>query len=195
MRKFLDVIRAEIDAGIYTNSEGEVTAAAVNGILKDIVDSVTQDEAALLGEDPVTMALTADWQTVSDATVTGGSAYPVEIGGDGNFLTINAAAGTVTGSSTAGFSYESIGAVTLDAANNAVIEATIGVNGVPGAYIGSMIGTGGARNVSTYLFRYILTSGANDVFSLMLRVESGSGAVTVSSRTFGAIILPTNSAT
>ena len=191
-RKFLDTIRSEIDAGVFTNSDGLVTAASVNSILKDMTDSLAQDEAALLGSDPVTMALTGDWSVISNATVVGGAAYPNFIGGDANFLQIDNVAGTITGSTTPGFSYECVGAVSLDAGTNAVIEATIGTNGLPSTYVASMVGTGGVRNLSVYLSRYNLTSAASDAYSLMLRVESGSGAVTVSSRTFGAIVLPTN---
>ena len=191
-RKFLDTLRAEIAARIYTNSEGKITASNVAETLKDMTDSLAQDEAGLLGDAPVTMALTDAWQSVSDATVTGAAAYGETIGGDPDFLIVDAAAGTVTGSSTAGFSYECIGAVSLDAATNAVIEAAIGVNGVPGAYVASIVGTGGVRNISVYLSRYNLNSGINDAYSLMLRVESGSGAITLGPRTFGAIVLPTN---
>ena len=193
-RKFLDTLRTEIDAGVFTNSEGKITAANVNSILKDMTDSLAQDEAGLLGDAPVTMVLTDAWQSISDATVTGAPAYGNAIGGEPDFLIVDSAAGTVTGSSTAGFSYECIGAVTLDAATNAVIEASVGVNGVPGAYIASIVGTGGVRNISVYLSRYNLTSGVDDVYSLMLRVESGSGSITLGPRTFGAIVLPTNNA-
>jgi hypothetical protein len=190
MRKFLDEIREEIANSVYPNKAGAIKPTPISKFLGDMLDSLAQNEAGMLGSDPLSFDIDENWVSISDAVVAG-QAYDQVIGGDNDFLKVSASAGTITGTETAGFSYETLGAITLDAGANKEIEAAIGLDGVPGAYVASVIGTGGARFQSMYLSRYTTAAPANGVFSLMVRAPNGSETISVEARTFGSIVVPT----
>lgn len=190
-RKFLQDIVGQIASTLPDNTTGQIIPANHRVLLNDLLDSSVQDEAALssTAQTPVSVSIGNTWTTLSDAL--GVTIYDTTAGGDGEFLIPAQTAGTITGSATAGFSYNAKGAVQLDAANNVVIECALGLDGVPGDLIGSIIGTEGARQQGVYVERYVPSTPANAVFSLMLRAPAGTTSVDLVVRTFGLIILPT----
>jgi hypothetical protein len=97
-RRFLDDIRTEINAQIVSNGAGAITALVLNPLMIDTIDSCIADEAKLRRDaEQLTVPLTAAYTTPI--------VYDYSEGGDGSFLIVNEAAGTITSSYTPGFSY------------------------------------------------------------------------------------------
>lgn len=193
-RKFLDVWQSEMESALADNTQGLITAANHRALLTDLKDSVIDDEAVLSGSVTQTFSIDENWVNIADALLAGPEMYDVVIGGDADFLQVNRALGTITGTSTAGFTYNAIAAIGIDAATNVVIEASIGLNSSPNtAFIGSIVGTGGAREQSIYVERYTLSAPSSAIYSLMVRAPAGATSITVTPRSFGAAIKPTNS--
>lgn len=205
-RRFLDDIRTDmaqalldIQATIYTNATQDVSGDDVQNafnilepLWQDMIDSCIQDEAALGGSASMTFSLGTTWVPINDALAPPVLAYDTVTGGDADFLKVDQVDGSITTSATPGFSYETIGQISIDASNNTVVEAAILQEGVPLQFIGSIIGTGGIRAQSIYLSTYSLNHTANCKYQLGVRVASGTDTVTVTPRQFGVIIVPTN---
>ena len=119
--------------------------------------------------------------------------YDVEQGGDGSFLTTDFAAGTITSSATAGFTYNANGLVTIDdLATNIVIEFSILRNGVPFGYIGSLTGGGSGRPRSIGFDHTVISAGASDVFTIGVQTPAGANTVDIISIGLGLTIKTTN---
>lgn len=194
-RKFLDVVRSNITSRMPDNADSLIDAADVRENVLDMVDSLTQDEAGLTNvtDNTITLNLTDAWTILNNTNTAPVITYDTPVGGDADFLKVDQAAGTITSSATAGYTYEALGAVTVNSAANEVIEATIGVDGAPGDLIGSNVGSAGSRAESIFLRRYLPSTPANSAFSIMVRAPDGSASnVEITTRSFGVIVLPTN---
>jgi hypothetical protein len=191
-RRFLDDIRTEVNSRIADNDIGAIDAADIRNPLQDIIDSTIQDEAGLTNDaqTQVSVSVGSSWVSIDDALSLG--VYDTVIGGDATFLIPDLAAGSITSTATAGFSYNAKGAVQLDAGTNVVVECAIGMDGVPGDLIGSIVGTNGVRFQGVYVERYVPSVPSSSAFTLMLRAPAGTTSVDLTVRTFGVIILPTN---
>lgn len=192
-RQFLDDWQAQVEAQIQTNTEGLISGTLVQQALIGLKNSTVDDEAVLAGSTTESFTIDENWVNVSDALLAGPQMYSFIVGGDAEFLIVDRALGTITGTSTAGYTYNGIAAIGVDAPQNVVVEASIGLNGVPNtAFVGSIVGTGGTREQSMYVERYNLTAPASAVYSLMIRAPAGSTSITVTPRSFGVAIKPTN---
>jgi hypothetical protein len=192
MRMFLDDWEAQMNSLIATNTTGDISAVDFQTVLTNLKDSVIQDESVLQGSVAQTVSLDENWVSLSDALLAGPEMFDTVIGGDGVWLIINRAAGTITTTSTPGYTYKVLGAVTLDAATLVEVEATIGLDGVPGNFVASLVGTGGTRELSMSVSRLDLSAPASGVYTLMVRAPNGSTNISIAPRQFGAIIEATN---
>jgi len=194
-RKFLDTVRTDIAAKLADNTTGEISALDMREVLRDLLDSTVSDEAAFTNAvtPPVlSMALDATWRPLTDANVTGGAVFDTVVGGDAEFLRMEPSNSGIRGSATVGWSYNVKGSISIDGATNVAIEIAMGMNGEPGTLVQTVIGTNGVRFTGTYLERYVLSAPADALFQLLVRAPDGPTTASISSRGFGAIILPTN---
>jgi hypothetical protein len=191
-RMFLDDWEAQMQSLIAANSSGDISADDFQTVFTNLKDSVIQDESVLQGSVAQTITIDENWVSLSDALLAGPEMFDTVIGGDGVWLIVNRAAGTITTTSTPGYTYKILGAVTIDAATLVEVEATIGLDGVPGNFIASLVGTGGSRELSMSFSRLDLSAPASGVYTLMVRAPNGSTNITIAPRQFGVIIEATN---
>lgn len=209
-RRFLDDIRTDIDTNdqyridnIYTNTDESISGDTVGvwmqaavQIQADMLRSLADSEALLSGSTTTSFPITDTWVNLSDALLGSGSMFDIAIGDDSageGFLKIDMPSGTITGKDVAGYTYNAIGALGVDAGTNEVIEVAIGLNGSPNtAFVGSVIGTGGVREQSVYVERYTLSAPANAVYSLMVRAPDGAATIQVTPRNWGLAVKPTD---
>lgn len=194
-RRFLDDLRTLVNNRIPDNDVGAIDAADVRENMQDVIDSCIQDEAGLTHSTAPTMTvnLTSTWVSIDDLLDPPVIAYDTVIGGDPTFLIVNQANGSITSASTAGFTYEALGTITVNSTAGEIIEAAIGLDGAPGELIASNVGSAGTRPESMFLRRYIPATPASSVFTLMLRAPDGAATgVNITTRSFGVIVLPTN---
>lgn len=184
-RKFLDTIKDNINSDFLDNTSGLITPEELRDIANDLVDSLKADEAELASSAETTgIALTGTFANL--ATV-----YSSGTGDDGDFLNVNFAAGTVTGTATAGFSYQLSGTLVIEATNNEVIELTFGVDGVATGGVVTIVGNG-TDDASRHWQSFVRSAPASGVFSIMARAQDGSATIDVVSARFVAAVLPTN---
>lgn len=194
-RLFLDNLRTLVNSRIPDNDIGAIDAADVRENMLDVIDSTIQDEAGLTSSTTptITVDLTATWVKLDDLLDAPVIAYDTTIGGDATFLKVDQTAGTITSNATPGFTYEGLGAITVNSTAGEVIEAAIGLDGLPGDLIGSNVGAAGTRPESIFLRRYIPSTAANSEFSIIIRAPDGSANnVEITTRSLGIIVLPTN---
>ena len=182
-RRFLDDVRAEINAQIIANAAGLITAPILNPLLIDSIDSSTDDEAVLFLSTPATgVAVGLAWTPIN---------FDSSIGGDLNFLVVDLAADNITTTVTAGFTYKVEGFITGTAGNNDVVELAIGIAGVPVGFIGAFTGRGAGRPQSTTCGFF--TNSAASLSSFQLIAQSPGGAtVDVTGLALTVTIKPTN---
>ena len=126
----------------------------------DVMDSSVEDEAALYSTAPtVGVVVGATFAKLAGV-------FDSAVGGDGSFLITDAVAETVTTSSTAGFTYGLGCELTFTAANNAVVDFAIAVDGTVQQYIASATARGSSRPVSISLSSVILSANASSVVEL-----------------------------
>jgi len=186
-RKFLDTIKGAIVSDLLDNNTGLISPKDVRDVLTDMVDSLKEDEAELVSVGETTaVALTGAFVDLT-------TVYDFGTGDDGDFLNVNAGNGTVTGTSTAGFSYRLSGTIVATASNNEVIELTFGVDGVPTGGIITIEGSG-TSDASRHWQSFIRAAPANGVFSIMAAAKDGAATVDIVSARFVVAVLPTNDA-
>ena len=186
-RRFLDNIRSDISTFLADNITGDISPADIRNILNDIIDSTIQDECGIVTSAPVAgYAIAATFTPITTGVFT------EEIGGDGSFLTVSAAAGNVTLSSTAGFAYNVVGAISFAAPNNTEIEIVVLVDGVPKPYSPLGTGRGNNRPVTVYTDAIINPAPAGAVVQLGLRAPAGATTITIEDCVLGVTIQPTN---
>jgi hypothetical protein len=186
-RIFLDDLRSAINTLFADNTIGSITAESLRNNCLDIVDSTTNDEALLTSSVPTpTLAVTTVW---TDALVFDG-----QIGGDGNFLIPVFGTGTITGTATAGFTYQATGFLNANVPNNEILEVALGVNGVPLGFINTLQGLSGSEPLGAVLYGYNLSAGVSDVYSIMVRSTSGGFTLPVNDAEMTLTVMPTNNA-
>jgi hypothetical protein len=187
-RRFLDDVRADINAEIVANTSGDVTAPILAGLMIDTIDSSVDDEASV-GSNTPALAL-----AVNDTTWT---VIPSDVsrGGDATFLIVDLAGNKITSSAIAGFSYNITGLASIAGATNAVFELGILQNGVQTGYIGVTTTRGTTRPTTVQAYELELSTAASTEFQIGIRIVSAvSGVVDVLSSANIVTILPTNNA-
>ena len=186
-RRFLDDIRADIASQMPDNTLGLITPAIVRNLLNDIIDSTIQDECGIVTSVPVAgFAVTTTFTPITTAVFT------QDIGGDGSFLTVNAAGGNITLSSTAGFAYSVVAAISFEAPNNDEIEIVVLVDGVPKPYSPLGTGRGNNRPVTVYVDAIINPAPASALVQVGLRAPAGATTILIEDCVLGVTIQPTN---
>ena len=185
-RKFLDNIRTEISTLFADNTTGDISAADLQQVTLDMVDSLAQDEGFIYGDVATApIALTATPIPIS-------TGYTQTIGGAPGFVILNQAGGSIQLGPTAGFSYQIKSQITLATTNNEEIHFQLAVNGSPVGYIGSISGATGGDQVSVAVEFIRLTSLSNEVWQIYASTPDGTGTITVESIFLYAAVLPTN---
>jgi hypothetical protein len=185
-RRFLDDIRADVNAGIITNGVGSITALVLNPLMIDTIDSCIADEAKLRRDaEQLTVPLTAAYTTPI--------VYDYSEGGDGSFLIVNEAAGTITSSATPGFSYGFALDVVIIGALNARYDMSGLIGGVAQGFVTSGTGEGANDPITLHLGGTSLSTPASGVLELGLKTDS-PGNITIVSAAMRLDILPTNNA-
>ncbi len=184
-RRFLDDIRTDIANEMADNVLGDITPAIMRARLNDLIDSTIGDEADLFSTSS-TAGIVLTGTFASLATI-----YDAEAGGDGDFLNTAFAAGTITGTSTPGFTYTIAASITVMGANNEEIEFAIGINGVAGDFFATLVGDG-LRAYSVSLIGLDRSASASAVYTLMARASDGAATITVDAVRLVVVIQPTN---
>jgi hypothetical protein len=188
-RKFLDDIRADITSQMPDNNVGLVTPAIVRGIMRDIVDSTTEDVAFIYRTGgPLT----------SYARTTTAALLPNLF--DANYLATNMdgvttqdAAGTITLGNIAGRQYTGTFNITFEAANGTEVQAGLFLGGVLSPLWGAAASVVAAnRQVTITMPWYINKSIASQVIGPALWLPNGAGTIDVTALQFSCSIMPTN---
>jgi hypothetical protein len=185
-RRFLDDVRADINAQIIANGAGLVTANILRPLMIDTIDSTIDDEA-VIGSNTLVPAL-----AVNDVTWTPLPA-DIEVGGDAQFLTVDLINDQIISAPTAGYTYNATGLASLSGATNRVFEMAILQSGVPVGYIGNISTGGNARPVSAQAFRLSLSTPISSNFQLGIRsVTNANDVIDVVSSALTLTVKPTN---
>jgi hypothetical protein len=185
-RRFLDDIRDDVNAGIISNGVGSISALVLNPLMIDTLDSTISDEAKLRRDaEQLAVPLTTSFTTPI--------IYDYEEGGDGSFLIVNQGAGTITSSSTPGFSYGFTLGLTMIGTLNARYDLSGMVDGVQQGFISSGTGEGPGDPISLLITGTSLSTFPSNALSLGLRTDN-AGDVTILNASMRLDILPTNNA-
>ena len=187
-RRFLDEIRAEINAQIVTNAAGDITAALLNPLMIDTIDSCIQDECAIASNTTsLAVPTTATWASL------GTGVYDIVTGGDGDFLSPDEVIGDISSSDTAGFTYLVEGKVSIEGINqNTSIEFSILADGVPVGFIASVTGGHGERPLSTSFSHLSLSTPAGTHYTIGVNTPNGAETIDIGSVGLSLTIQPTN---
>jgi hypothetical protein len=183
-RRFLDDIRADIATLLPDNTSGLITPAIVRSILTDIVDSEYSDEGGMTGGEVLGVTVTG--------TPTPLSIFNTEIGALPGFITPNSGAGTITCSSTAGFTYSVYGVITFEADNNEPITLNITTDGIPRSVFSTGTGRGPGRPITLLVEGLVLSTPPNAVMQLTLNSDGSTEQIDILSSAFFVTIDPTN---
>ena len=185
-RRFLDDVRSDIISLFPNNSTGQISAQDLRQVTTDMVDSCVSDECAIYSTGTTQgIALTGTFS--SFATI-----YDAQVGGDGNFLKPAFAGGTITGSSTGGFTYRALVHLTVGPGNNERLEFAIGVNGAPAEGFRPDIVGNGADPQTVNVDLLELSARSNAIFTIMARAVDGSATIDVIDARFVVAVMPTN---
>jgi len=187
-RKFLDTLKTEMSGvgRIEDNTTGLVSPADVRAVLTDIIDSTVQDEASLKS----TAAFTGYSMPATYAVIGGSGVYDAETGDDGDFLNNDLTAGTITGTSVAGYSYVVDASITLsNVANGRPIILAITSDDVVTDET-SVVGAG-ADPISRSWRRFIQTASADETFAIAAYDDSGASTCDINSINLTVSIVPT----
>ena len=137
----------------------------MRSVLKDIMHSTVSDECTLASTGPtLSYQLTTAFQPL--ATIFGS-----QEGGDGVFLKPDFGTGTIGTATTAGYSYEVVGAVTIEDANNVVLDLSIAVDGAPLQFIASVVGKGAGKPFTIDIGGLIRSAVSNSVITLVMKAD------------------------
>lgn len=183
-RRFLDDIRADLLTLLPDNVVGEISPADVRGILRDIIDSTVQDEAALTSPPSTVLNLTptpTEYPQIFDAV----------IGGLPGFLVANAVTGRFELSPTPGFSYTFRYYLQAEGPQNAELNFNITRGGVVVGETYEIITRGPGRGTAAAAAWYEISGVANGTFGVALS-SPGSDTFTITNAFAIASIVPTN---
>ena len=187
-RRFLDDVRADIDAVIVPNGAGAITAALMNPIMHDMIDSTIDDEGGIFGVTPVTgIPVTAAFSELL-------TLFTTELGGDGTFIIPAAALGQVTSSAVAGFTYNALVQLSVECANNSQFDFTVMQDGIA-IGVGESVtgrGTGNGRPVAVNIETLILSAPADAVYTVGVKSPDGNSNINVIKASLFIVVKPTN---
>ncbi len=185
-RRFLVDIQTDIDAKLADNITKDILPVNMRDILGDMNDSLKQDEAALTSSSATNGLATAVSFEVLDTV------YDAQQGGDGDFLNTVFGVGTITGTSTPGFTYAIVGTISVSGTNNVAIQIGVGVDGVQTGFI-TRHEASGITEFYTMSVRLLVNAAiADSVFTMMIATPDGISSVDIADATLGVIIHPTN---
>ena len=184
MRKFLDVIRAQIANDIVP--DGEYTANELAPLLTDLIDSTVQDEASVFSTGVSLNISTTPFFTPLNTVFGGG------VGGDGDFLLPEFTQGRITSGVVEGFTYIVHAHVNFtDLPINKEVNFTILQDGIQIGTINREQGAGNNKVVGVSLRAYSLSTAANSVFQLGIRTPGGSEFIDILECDLSLTIVPT----
>lgn len=185
-RRFLDDVRADINAQIIANAAGLITADILRPLMIDQIDSTIEDEAAI-GSNTLQAGLAVDdvnWTTIPSDTA---------VGGDAQFLNVDLAGNQIISAPTAGWTYSLTGLASIKAGNNSVFELAVLLAGVPVGYIGSATTRGVNRPQSLQAYDLEISTPASSSYQLGIRgIATGVTTVDVTGCALTMTIKPTN---
>ena len=187
-RIFLDDLRNSINTEIIFNDAGEITADVLRPLLIDTIDSTIQDECVLASNVPSLGIVTgAAWVALTTGI------YDITVGGDAEFLLPDEAAGHISTSAVAGFTYVVRGSISFtDMQNNRHINFAILADGVPVGFIAHDTGRGNGKPESASFEHVSLSAPANTVYQIGVQTDDGANTVDVLTIGLSVVIQPTN---
>jgi len=184
-RRFTDDIKTDINTDLADNIVGAITPALVRNILTDIIDSTTDDECSIYATALVTgIPLTATFQTLQ--------VYDGTVGGDGDFLIPNQAAGSIQSKNVAGFTYTASAQFTFTCTDNIPVEFIIALNGVQQGIASYETGSGALDPVTVDIVSGNLSTPADAVWTVQVRAPEGPLNINIVTGYFALVIKPTD---
>ena len=183
-RKFLDDVNTEIDTLFLNNAAGEISPADLRLVCKDIIDSCINDEGIISTTSVQTGVATTSTLTALDV-------FDTEIGGDNEFIKLDAATGTITCAAIAGFSYGIRAQLELIAGNQEVFSIAILVDGVQVGASGAMTSQGPGDPVSAFVEALVLSMGADAVVQLGIESQNAVDTFDLQTASIQVEIKPT----
>lgn len=185
-RRFLDNIRADM-ALLYVPGGG-IAAVNEGALMLDMLDSVIQDEA-VIASNAASLAVPTTTSYLPLTT----DIYDVGVGGDDDFITLDVINGTVTTSSTPGFTYELEGKVSFaDLGSNVKINFSVLVNGVQAGFVAELTGGGGTNPRTASFSHVVLSALADAVFTIGVQTPDVADTIDINSIALSCTIQPTN---
>lgn len=183
-RRFLDDVKSDLSALLVTG--GNTPAPALADLLIDTIDSTVDDESAIFSSGAsLGVAISTAWTPIT-------AAYDGQVGGDADFLKTDFAAGTITTTTTAGFTYKTDGFVSFtDLGANVVIEFAILRGGVPVGVIATLTGGGNNRPRIANFSSFDLSNSPDDVYSIGIRTPDGAQSIDILDIALAVTISPT----
>ena len=186
-RRFVDDIRADIDANLADNNTGDISPIDIRESMQDMCDSLTSDQAVLgLTTASPGFSVNTGWTVVNVFDESSGD----DSAGQG-FLNIDQGAGTITTHATPGFSYRVLTGLSMEGTLNDRYDMTVLVDGVPAAYTSSVTGEGPDDPVGMHAEIIIGASTASSAIACAIRAES-AGTIEILDCTMHVSIVPTN---
>jgi len=185
-RRFLDDVRADINAAIIPNGAGLITADVLRPILIDSIDSSIDDEA-IIGSSLDVIGL-----AINDTTWT---VIPCDdsVGGDAQFLNVDLANNQIVTSPTAGYTYASSALVNLVGANNKRFEIAVLEDGTPSGAIGEITARGNNKPVNVTAFGLELSTPSSTSYTIGIRsIDDPADTLDIHDRALSVTIKPTN---
>ena len=188
-RRFLDDIRADINAQVPDNNVGLVTPAIVRGLMQDMTDSLSEDVAFIYRAAGTLLAYP---RTTAPALMT--ALFDTQyLAANMDGTTPDPGAGTITLGNVAGRQYRGVFNISFEGANAAEVNAGIFVGGALSPLWGAGVTIPGiGKQVTISMPWYINKSIANQVIGPALWLPGGNGTIDVLALQFSCSILPTN---
>lgn len=185
-RRFLDDVRADINAGIIANGAGLITADVLRPMLIDTIDSSIDDEATIgSSTDIIALAVNDTTWTVIECDEF--------IGGDAQFLNVDLANNQMVSSPTAGYTYSCIALANLESGATKRYELAVLVNGTPTGYIGDITTRGVNKPVNDEASALVLSAVASAKFQIGIRsIDDVSDTLNIRGHVLQLVIKPTN---
>jgi len=182
----MDDVRTDISTLFADNTVGDITPADLRSVMRDVLDSTSQDEANMRGGD-IAQALTPTYLKIP-------ALFDVAEGGDGVFLTQNLIDQSVQTASVAGFSYVLAVQVNCYGANNTPFSLAIFKDGV--VFRETFFSTNGeqgagARSLGVALQVYVNASTSDAVYDVRFAAPD-TDTLTISSADILTAVLATN---
>lgn len=184
--QFLSDVKAEINANITTNGNGDISGADVRNILQNMVDSLYYRSAALIGDHsaaPLAQPLTTTPTNYPNL-------YTNELEIDPAVVAADLVAGTVS-PLLGGFICEAVMGFVASGANGRIVTAQLFKNGVAQSRFRLQATmTGAGEPDAAHLALPLIGVLANDVFDMRLSVDTNA-TITFTSLSLVLRVIPT----